>query len=133
MLYKIGDFSKLSGLSVKTLRYYDEIDLFKPSEVDLFTNYRYYEEKQLEDLKLINQLKEIGFSLNEIQSYWDCFTEELFLRKRKELLNQIEVTQKQIKELDHLRSNLRGGRIQKQESEKEVIKMKTLLERRNEK
>ena len=37
MLYKIGDFSKETGVPIKTLRYYNEIDLFNPVEVDLFT------------------------------------------------------------------------------------------------
>ena len=41
-MYKIGEFSALTGLSVKTLRYYDEINLLKPSNVDNYTNYRYY-------------------------------------------------------------------------------------------
>ena len=39
---QIGDFSKLSQVSVKTLRYYDEIGLLKPIEIDRFTGYRYY-------------------------------------------------------------------------------------------
>ena len=78
MLFKIGEFSKMSGFSVKTLRYYDDIDLFKPIEVDLFTGYRYYKEEQLKDLKLIETLKNIGFSLEEIKNNWDNFTEELF-------------------------------------------------------
>ena len=51
MKYKIGVFSKITGIPVKTLRYYDEIDLFKPSEIDLFSGYRYYKEEQIESLK----------------------------------------------------------------------------------
>ena len=41
MKYKISEFSKLVNVPVKTLRYYDEIGLFKPEEVDIFSNYRY--------------------------------------------------------------------------------------------
>ena len=63
MLYKIGEFSKLTDVPVKTLRYYDEINLFKPREIDLFSGYRYYSEEQQEDVKLILTLKEVGFSL----------------------------------------------------------------------
>ena len=40
-MFKIGDFSKLSQVSVKALRYYDKIGLLKPARVDRFTNYRY--------------------------------------------------------------------------------------------
>lgn len=67
MLYKIGKFSKLVNVPVKTLRYYDEINLFKPQEIDLFSGYRYYSEKQINDLKVILSLKEVGFSLEEIK------------------------------------------------------------------
>ena len=67
MLYKIGEFSKLVNVQVKTLRYYDEINLFKPQEIDLFSGYRYYSEKQINDLKVILSLKEVGFSLEEIK------------------------------------------------------------------
>ena len=67
-MIRIGDFSKLSRVSVKTLRFYDEIDLLKPSEVDRFTGYRYYEYSQLARLNRILALKDLGFSLDEIRS-----------------------------------------------------------------
>ena len=67
MLYKIGEFSKLVNVPVKTLRYYDEINLFKPQEIDLFSGYRYYSEKQIDDLEVILSLKEVGFRLEEIK------------------------------------------------------------------
>jgi len=51
---------------VKTLRYYDEIDLFKPSEIDRFTDYRYYTLDQLPRIHSIMALKELGLSLDEI-------------------------------------------------------------------
>jgi effector-binding domain-containing protein len=63
---RIGDFSKLSRVSVKTLRYYDEMGLLKPVEVDRFTGYRYYEFDQLPRLYSILALKDLGFSLEEI-------------------------------------------------------------------
>lgn len=46
-MIRIGDFSKLSRVSIKTLRYYDEMGLLKPIGVDRFTGYRYYEFDQL--------------------------------------------------------------------------------------
>ena len=72
MLYKIGDFSKETGVPIKTLRYYNEIDLFNPVEVDLFTGYRYYSSDQIEDLNLILKLKKVGFSLEEIKKYCEA-------------------------------------------------------------
>ncbi len=65
-MIRIGDFSKLSRVSVKALRYYDEMGLLKPVSVDRFTGYRLYEYSQLAVLNRILALKELGFSLEEI-------------------------------------------------------------------
>src|SRR5512138_1720105 len=65
-MIRIGDFSKLSRVSVKTLRYYDEMGLLKPLEADPFTGYRLYEYSQLSTLNRILALKDLGFSLEEI-------------------------------------------------------------------
>ena len=127
MLYKIGEFSNLSGISFRTLRYYDDIDLFKPKEVDLFTNYRYSLEEQLEDLKLINELKEIGFSLEEIKNNWDKFSNELFLKKKEQLMVEIESKRKAIKRIDELRSKIIDGKINKQvKATTKNVKVKSL-------
>ena len=107
MLYKIGEFSNMTGLSVKTLRYYDDIDLFKPIDVDLFTGYRYYSTDQIYDLELINVLKSVGFSLEEIKNNWDSFTVDLFNEKKDELLKDIEIKQKAIKKIDELKDYLK--------------------------
>ena len=65
-MIRIGDFSRLSQMPVSTLRYYDEIGLLKPVEVDHFTGYRYYTFDQLARLHRIQALKNLGFSLEEI-------------------------------------------------------------------
>jgi effector-binding domain-containing protein len=65
-MIRIGDFSKLSRVSVKTLRYYDEVGLLKPADVDHLTGYRLYEYSQLSTLHRILALKDLGFSLEEI-------------------------------------------------------------------
>ena len=65
-MIKIGEFSKLVQVSVPTLRYYDEIGLLKPVEVDRFTGYRYYSASQLPRLHRILVLKGLGFSLEQI-------------------------------------------------------------------
>lgn len=65
-MFKIGDFSRLSQVPVKTLRYYDEIGLLKPNEVDRFTSYRYYSASQLSRLNRILLLKDLGLSLDQI-------------------------------------------------------------------
>ena len=70
-MYKIGEFSRLSRVSVKTLRYYDEVGLLRPSEVDRWTGYRYYAAVQLPRLHRILALKDMGFSLEEIAALLD--------------------------------------------------------------
>lgn len=65
-MLKIGDFSKFSRVSIKTLRYYDEIGILKPAKVDRFTGYRYYSVDQLSRLNRIIGLKDLGLSLEEI-------------------------------------------------------------------
>lgn len=117
MLYKIGDFSKLVNISVKTLRYYDDIDLFKPADVDLFTGYRYYKKEQIKDLELINKLKMIGFSLEEIKTNWNNFNDDVLQNKKKQLLEEIELKYNAIKEIDKLRSTINN---------KNEIKIKSL-------
>jgi DNA-binding transcriptional MerR regulator/effector-binding domain-containing protein len=65
-MFKIGEFSRLSQVTVKTLHHYDEIGLLKPAQVDPFTDYRYYTLDQLPRLHSIMALKELGLSLEEI-------------------------------------------------------------------
>jgi DNA-binding transcriptional MerR regulator len=63
----IGEYSRLTQVPAKTLRYYDEIDLFKPVKVDPLTAYRLYTVEQLPHLYRILSLKELGLSLNQIR------------------------------------------------------------------
>jgi effector-binding domain-containing protein len=65
-MFKIGDFSKLSQVSVKALRYYDELGLLKPGQIDRFTGYRYYSADQLPRLNRVLALKDLGLSLEQI-------------------------------------------------------------------
>jgi len=65
-MFKIGEFSRFSQVTVKTLRYYDEIGLLKPARVDPFTGYRYYSASQFPRLHRILALKDLGLSLEQI-------------------------------------------------------------------
>jgi DNA-binding transcriptional MerR regulator len=67
-LYRIGEFSNLSGVSAKTLRFYDEIGLFRPASVDARTGYRQYRPQQLEELASILALKGLGVPLTTVRS-----------------------------------------------------------------
>src|SRR5678815_5514300 len=70
-MIKIGEFSKLVQVPVATLRYYDQVGLLKPVEVDNFTGYRYYSASQLPRLHRILALKGLGFSLEQIGAALD--------------------------------------------------------------
>ncbi|HEX6482802.1 MAG TPA: MerR family transcriptional regulator [Ktedonobacteraceae bacterium] len=65
-MFKIGEFSRLSLVSVKALRYYDELGLLKPARIDEFTGYRYYSANQLARLNRILAMKDMGLSLEQI-------------------------------------------------------------------
>jgi DNA-binding transcriptional MerR regulator len=65
-MFRIGDFSRLSQVSIKTLRFYDEVGLLKPTFVDDMSGYRYYSANLLPRLNRILVFKELGFSLDEI-------------------------------------------------------------------
>lgn len=62
-MLKIGDFSKLSRISIRMLRHYDEIGLLVPERVEETTGYRYYSETQLPLAGRIGALRALGFSL----------------------------------------------------------------------
>ena len=65
-MLKIGTFSKLSRLSIRMLRRYDELGLLQPVHTDPFTGYRYYREEQLTTAGRIAALRDMGFGLSAI-------------------------------------------------------------------
>ncbi len=66
-MIKIGDFARLGQVSIVTLRHYDEVGLLKPVSVDDASGYRYYSVSQLPRLNRILALKDLGFSLEQIE------------------------------------------------------------------
>ena len=112
-MLKIGDFSLLSKISIHMLRHYDEIGLLKPIHVDDFTNYRYYDEKQLSVANRIQSLKGMGLSLSTIKQilneYGDTKALKTYLeiqavQKQDELLalqEQISLIENAVKELEN--------------------------------
>lgn len=104
-MLKIGDFSKLSRISIRMLRHYDEIGLLHPECVDDFTGYRYYSESQLPLAGRIQTLKSLGFELSVVKEILDkCEDaqemEQFLLIKRKELEEKVRKTQQKLKFLD---------------------------------
>ena len=67
-MFSIGEFSKMAKTTVKTLRHYDEIGLLAPAYVDTYSKYRFYTSNQLIIIHQIQSLRQIGLSLDEIQT-----------------------------------------------------------------
>jgi effector-binding domain-containing protein len=110
-VFKIGDFSVLSRVSVKTLRYYDEIGLLKPVEVDQFTGYRYYSAEQLPKLNYIVALKEMGLSLEEVATFVNNDLtphqmRDLFILKKSELKQRVSQEQARLEQVERLLQRL---------------------------
>lgn len=94
--WKIGQVSKLFGVSVQTLRYYDEIGIFSPYRRDELTGYRYYLQSQIYRLANIIYLSKQGYSLAETKNYLDNLT---FGRKTAGLKMQSEAIEREVERL----------------------------------
>lgn len=111
-LYTIGEFSKLVNISIKALRYYDKINLFKPAYVDPDTNYRYYKDSQIYHLDLIKSLKYIGTPLEEIKEVMELKADDFYAF----LTQQEQIVREKIDyllEIEHIIANAKKG-IQRQ-------------------
>ena len=67
-MFKIGEFSQITQISIRMLRYYDENELLVPEYIDEFTGYRMYGINQIEELNKIIFLKNLGFSIKEMKN-----------------------------------------------------------------
>lgn len=102
-MHKIGEFSTLSKITVKALRYYEKTGLLYPSCVDQETGYRFYETKQLLDVARIVSFRQIGLSIDEIKEILDGKPKMSFLTHRKNELEQLlKTSQDQLSRIDHM-------------------------------
>lgn len=112
----IGEFSNICRVSTKTLRYYAEIGLILPDEINPKNGYRYYSIDQLERMLLINRLKDYCFSLEEIKLILDSeeqIDEVLFTalnKKKKEIAVKVQKFEDTMHQIDSDISNLRNGK-----------------------
>ncbi len=101
-MFKIGEFSKLSRISIRMLRHYDEIGLLVPEETDPWTGYRRYAAAQLMTANRITALRGLGFSLAETAALLACWEDRTAMETR--LLAQRAAVEASIQEaLDRLR------------------------------
>jgi len=90
-MLKIGEFSKMAKVTIKTLRFYDKLNLLKPEIIDRKNSYRYYSLKQLKIIAKILSLKQMGFSLDEISTIIDNKISQ------KDFIKMLNKKQKEIK------------------------------------
>lgn len=115
-MLSIGDFSNICKVSTKTLRYYAEIGLILPEEINPENGYRYYSINQLQTMLLIKRLKTYNFSLEEIKTILhskDLEEEKLYMSlisKKKEIEKQVKELKSTLDQLNTDISNLRQGK-----------------------
>lgn len=104
-MFRIGEFSKLSRVSVRMLRHYDQLGLLEPSQIDPVTSYRYYAADQLPRLNRILALRDLGFSLEQIANMLDEDVSPAQLLgmlrlKRAEIEQQVQTEQFRMERLE---------------------------------
>lgn len=114
-MFKIGDFSKLTMVSIRMLRYYDEMGLFKPAEIDTFTGYRYYSAKQITTLNLIVSLRDMGFNVSEIAVTINELSDEnlkdILKQKKYEVKNNIKAEEEKLRKINATINNMKKERV----------------------
>ena len=103
-MFRIGEFSKLTQVSIRMLRYYDEQGLLKPSKTDPITGYRSYTAEQIPVLQRIIFLRDLDFQVSEISqalAHWqDSPITDLLEHKKQELLDEMAVIQERMDKID---------------------------------
>lgn len=103
-MLRIGDFSILSRIGIRTLRYYDNFGLLKPMYIDDSTNYRYYCEEQLILANRIEALRAMGMSLGDIKKFLHHYesakdVKEFLMTEYSKKQNEISQLQAQLSRL----------------------------------
>ena len=90
--YSIGEFSQVTGLSVKTLRFYHEKGILNPSSVDDASGYRFYDTGKIEKARVIMRLRQMEFSIEDIAAVLGECTDDAnilnYLERKKNVLHQ---------------------------------------------
>ena len=93
---KIGEFSRLMQVTVKTLRHYEQKELLLPDEVDEWTGYRYYSVDQMQRLNTIRDLQRLGFTLDEIKELLEDDSHTPSIRQLDAKINDTEAQLQQL-------------------------------------
>jgi DNA-binding transcriptional MerR regulator len=122
--WKVGDLAKLSGVTIRTLRYYDQIGLFSPSG-QTQSGHRLYNESDLLRLQQILSLKELGLTLEEVKSVLagDYYSPlEIVTFQKSRIKEQIKLQQKLLDQLEYV------SKLMKQKTPLTIEDFTTLLQ-----
>ncbi len=109
-MFSIGDFSRITGLSIKALRLYHERGMLVPHSVDRATGYRYYDHANAERARIIVRLRELQFSLDDIESMLidaddDAETVSFFREHAETMREKLRRDHKILKNLEYIIQN----------------------------
>ncbi len=110
-MFKIGEFSKLMQVSVRMLRYYDEVGLLTPAEVDKWTGHRLYSVEQIPRLNKILYFRDSGLNVSEIALALMMDEQSLLAqldKKRIEIENAIQTEQEKLRKIEIAKSEIQG-------------------------
>lgn len=116
-MFKIGQLAQVSGVSIQTIRFYENEGLISPVEVDRWTNYRYYDESSVNRLSEISYLKNLGFSLKEIKN----LDESTIQNKIKQTRADIGKLTKNIDKLSSIRKKEGGFNMKNFINDEKVV------------
>lgn len=111
-MFSIGEFSRITGLSIKTIRFYHEKEILTPFCVDNSSGYRYYDHSNVEKARIITYFRNMEFSLNEIKEILDNYDDQAdildYLEQHKEVIEaKIRKHKNIVVSLDNIISNER--------------------------
>ncbi len=117
-MFKIGEFSKLTQVSIRMLRYYDEAGLLKPTSTDPWTGYRMYSADQIPTLNKIIYLRDSGFQVSEIAAALAAENETSLLeqldRKYREIRETIQSEQDKLQKIELIKKDILHGKNEMQ-------------------
>lgn len=117
-MYRIGEFSKLAKVTIKTLRYYEKEGILMPSYVDESNGYRFYETKQLLTVAKIISLRQMGMTIDNIRDILSgANIQEMLSMRRQELQSLLKISYDQLQRIDYI---LEGKNMQYETMMKEL-------------
>lgn len=125
-MYKIGEFSKIVDIPVRTLRYYAEYGVLIPNEVDTFTGYKYYDDENILECELIKILKTLDFTLDEIKQYKNCLDYDILEKKKKEIEERMYLLRLKYERISLMQKELENKDYKKltEQTEEKVLRRK---------